>query len=139
MSEALTQFPPVLTQCDEALAELDAAKQRWMRTSVAERIALLKAIKDNLLQVAEGWAEAAIRGKQIPASSPLAGEEWISGPYALMSMCNGLLFTLSHLDGKAFVKDLPTRTLFNGQLAVQVTPHSLWDRLLFPASGPISG
>jgi acyl-CoA reductase-like NAD-dependent aldehyde dehydrogenase len=130
MSEALMQFPPVLTQCDEALAELDAAKQRWMRTSVAERIGLLKAIKDSLLRVAEGWAEAAVRGKQIPASSPLAGEEWISGPYALMSTCNGLLFTLSHLDGKAFVKDLPTRTLFNGQLAVQVTPHSLWDRLL---------
>lgn len=130
MAEAATQFPPVFLYCDQALGELDTAKHRWVRTSVAERIAILQAIKDNLMQVAEGWAEAAVRGKQIPFGSPLAGEEWISGPYGLMSACNGLLFTLSHLDGKAFVKDLRTRKLPNGQLAVQVTPRSLWDRLL---------
>ena len=130
MSEVATQLPPAFAQYDEALTELDAAKHRWARTGAAERIAILRAIKDNLLQVADGWVEAAVRGKQIPAGSPLAGEEWTSGPYALMSACNGLLFTLSHLDGNAFAKGLRTRRLANGQLAVQVAPHSLWDRLL---------
>ncbi len=117
-------------ECDQALRELDAAKHRWAQTGVPERIAILEAVKDNLMSVAQGWAETAARKKQLPAGSPLAGEEWLSGPYALMGACNDYLRTLSQLSGKAFLAGLPARTLPNGQLALKVMPHSLWDRLL---------
>lgn len=113
-----------------ALAALDAAKDGWARTPVAERLVILQEIKDALMQVAEGWADAAARAKQLPADSPLKGEEWLSGPYALMGGCNGLMQTLSQMDGKAFLRTLPMRKLGNGQTAVRVTPHSIWDRLL---------
>ncbi len=121
---------PDVEDYDAALNTLEAAKDAWARTSVADRIALLKQVKDNLMDVAQGWVETATRKKEIPEGSPLAGEEWLSGPYAVMSACNGLIRTLSQMEGKAFLKHLPTRTLTTGQIAVRVMPHSIWDHLL---------
>lgn len=115
---------------DVALDALEASKDAWARTSVQERISILSQIKDQLMQVAEGWATTAARKKRLPEGSPLEGEEWISGPYAVMSACNGLMQTLSEIDGKTFLKHLPSRQTTSGQLAVKVVPHSLWDRLL---------
>ena len=115
---------------DTALADLDAAKDIWAQTSIPDRIALLAKVKDNLMTVAEDWVATATRKKQIPEDSALAGEEWTSGPYAVMSACNGLMLTLSQMDDKAFLKHLPTRTLATGQTAVKVMPHSIWDHLL---------
>lgn len=112
------------------IAALVAARDIWARTSIAERITVLNEIKDALLPVAEGWAEIAARQKLIPAGSHLIGEEWTSGPYAVMSACNGLLATLSQMDSKKFLKNLPKRTLTSGQLAVKTVPNSIWDRLL---------
>ena len=122
--------PELQAAYDRDLAALDAAKHEWARTSVADRIALLQAVKDNLMRVAEDWALAAGKAKGIPDGSPLVGEEWISGPYAVMSACNGLIETLSKLDGKTFLDGLKKRALPTGQTAVAVLPHSIWDRLL---------
>lgn len=114
-------------------AELDAlhsAKNSWATTSIEKRLELLQSIKDALIKIAPGWAEIAARKKLIPAGSPLAGEEWFSGPYALMSACNGLMLTLRQLPRKGFLRHLPMRRLVSGQIGVRVMPHSIWDRLL---------
>ena len=120
----------VETELDAAVAELNAAKDNWARTDTAERITILNEIKDHLMPVAEGWARTAARKKLIPANSPIEGEEWISGPYAVMAACNGLIQTLSEMDGKTFLDHLPVRKTVTGQTAVKVVPHSIWDRLL---------
>ncbi|KIN73336.1 aldehyde dehydrogenase family protein [Sulfitobacter guttiformis] len=125
-----TMNAPHLEEYDAALHALDKAKDSWARTSVANRIALLQQVKENLMGVAEEWVAIATRKKQIPEGSPLSGEEWTSGPYAVMSACNGLMHTLSQMEGKSFLKHLPTRTLTTGQTAVKVMPHSIWDHLL---------
>ncbi|MEC7259408.1 MAG: aldehyde dehydrogenase, partial [Pseudomonadota bacterium] len=130
MNQIATDITPDFLSLDRDLGALRSGAEIWARTSNAERIAVLAEIKDRLLEVAEGWAETAARRKLIPAGSPLAGEEWISGPYAVMSACNGLMQTLTGMDGKAFLDHLPKRTTANGQLAVRVLPHSIWDRLL---------
>ena len=115
---------------DADLAALHAARDDWANTPNAERIAILSEIKDRLLTVADGWVETAARKKQLPKGSPLAGEEWLSGPLAVMSACNGLMQTLAQMEGKAFLDHLPQRETVSGQLAVQVMPHNIWDRLL---------
>lgn len=130
MNKPAVNITPDHSELDHALDVLDAAKTNWARTSPAQRIAVLSEIKDCLLEVAEGWAETAARRKLIPAGSPLAGEEWISGPYAVMSACNGLMQTLAEMEGKGFLNSLSKRQTASGQLAVQVVPHSIWDRLL---------
>ncbi|PVA07599.1 aldehyde dehydrogenase family protein [Thalassorhabdomicrobium marinisediminis] len=118
------------TALDADLGALTAAKTAWARTPTADRIALLAEIKDRLLEVAEDWATTAARHKQIPPDSPLVGEEWLSGPYAVMSACNALTETLRGMEGKTFLDGLPARTTANGQLAVQVLPHTRWDPIL---------
>lgn len=130
MAEAaqVNQFP--FGYLDDMVGELAANKQKWARTSIAERIEILAQIKTAIMTVAEKWALTAAAKKQIPANSPLVGEEWISGPYALMSGCNAFMQTLSQMDGKRFLKGLPVRELPNGQIAATVLPHSIWDHLL---------
>lgn len=126
-----SEFTPDLQSAyDVDLAALDAAKHDWARTSIAKRIEILKAVKDCLNKVSEDWALAAGKAKGIPEGSPLVGEEWISGPYAVMSSCNGLIDTLSKMENKSFIDGLKKRTLPSGQTAVRVVPHSIWDRLL---------
>lgn len=115
---------------DRAVADLQANKDAWARTGAKERVALLEAVKDATMSVAESWATTAARKKQIPEGSPLAGEEWMSGPYALLSGCNALIQTLSQLEGKTFLRGLPLRDLPTGQIAATVVPNALWDRLL---------
>ncbi len=115
---------------DQALADLVAAKDTWARTGTRERIALLETIRDGIMSVAEDWALTAARKKGIPDGSPLVGEEWVSGPYALMAGCDALRHTLESMDGKRFLKDAPLRDLPTGQIAAAVFPQSIWDRLL---------
>ncbi|MFY7941313.1 MAG: aldehyde dehydrogenase, partial [Burkholderiaceae bacterium] len=47
-----------------------------------------------------------------------------------MAYCNQMMATLSKVQGKQHLSDLPLRELPNGQLAARVLPHSLWDHLL---------
>ncbi len=88
------------TALDEVVAGLAKSKNRWAEGSIEERIRLLQQIKHCLIEVASEWAEIASDKKGIPAGSPLRGEEWMSGPYALMSACNGLIATLSEMEEK---------------------------------------
>jgi len=115
---------------DQAVAELKASALKWAQTSTQERIALLSQVRDRLISVAPAWAEEAARQKQIPAGSPLAGEEWISGLYAVMSACNQLIHTLSEMEGKTFLDSIPVRESVTGQVIASIVPHSIWDRLL---------
>jgi aldehyde dehydrogenase (NAD(P)+) len=115
---------------DQTLAQLAANKDRWVKTPVAERIAILAEIKDCLQPVAQAWAETAARMKGIPAGSPLVGEEWISGPYTVMGYCNQMMATLSQVEGKKHLDHTPIRQLPNGQVVARVLPHSIWDHLL---------
>lgn len=115
---------------DADLATLRAQADAWAKTTPAERIAVLTAIKDALMDVAPDWVAAACKNKQIPEGSPLQGEEWVSGPYAVMGACNLLIETLSAIEGRSYLAGLSKRTLPSGQLAVTVAPHAVWDHLL---------
>ena len=128
MDEAMTASH--VKEYDAALDALNAAKDTWAKTSIADRISLLDQVKDNLMTVATAWAQTATRLKQIPERSPLSGEEWTSGPYAMMLACNALISTLRQMENKTFLKHLSKRQLTTGQLAVNVMPYSIWDHLL---------
>jgi acyl-CoA reductase-like NAD-dependent aldehyde dehydrogenase len=130
MAKPALQVLPGAESIDAALADLDGQKHAWARTTNAQRIAMLAEIKDCLMAVAEQWAETAAAKKRIPLGSPLAGEEWISGPYAVMSGCNLFIETLTKMEGLAYLQQLKLRDLPNGQVAARVVPHSIWDQLL---------
>lgn len=115
---------------DAALADLNAAKDVWVKLSANDRIALLADMKEGIMKVAEGWVETSARKKGLISGTPIAGEEWLAGPYATIAGVNAYIATLSEMEGKTFVDHLPQRELATGQLGVKVLPHSIWDRLL---------
>lgn len=120
----------VFVDLDNDLSVLANTRDSWAQTPVAERIQVLQEIKDSLLSVSDAWARDAARAKGLDPDSPLVGEEWLSGPYAVMGACNGLIDTLSSMEGKSFLKHIPFRKLPSGQTAARVVPQSIWDRLL---------
>lgn len=63
--------------------------------------------------------------KELSASDPLAGEERLTGPCALMVGCNGLTATLEQLEEKTFLRRILLWTLADGCLALQVVPGTL--------------
>ena len=113
-----------------ALARLDAARSRWVETQIPERIALLKATKDAIAGAAEEWVSAAADYKQLPSTSKHVGEEWLSGPYALMAMCNALIHTLADVHAGKHLDDIKSRSVPGDRIAIEILPHSVWDRLL---------
>ena len=117
---------------DAALAELDAAKDEWARCPVAARIDVLEALKDGVMGVAADWAATSSRNKGLDLDHPVAGEDWVTGPYATLEGINAYLRTLKDMDGRGFLKALRMRRLPGGQTAVRVMPTSLLERLLLP-------
>lgn len=128
MTQNTSQIPFI--ELDRELSKLASNKDKWVSTSVAERIAILAEIKERLMPLAQTWAETAARKKGIEAGSSLTGEEWISGPYTVMGYCNQMMATLSQVVGKKHLDHVPVRELANGQVVARVLPHSIWDHLL---------
>ncbi len=114
---------------DIAIHKLSENKVSWARSSIEEKIHVLESIKEDLNEVAAEWVEEASMRKKIPAGSPLVGEEWLSGPYAVMAACNQLIQTFSFLkDGKKY--PLRIRQSLTGNCVAEIMPLNLWDRLL---------
>lgn len=130
MDVATKRPPTTYSDLDLQLDTLANNKDKWIATSVAERIAILAQIKDCLLPLSQAWAETAASKKGIAPGSPLVGEEWLSGPYTVLGYCNQMMATLSQLAGKKYLEGIPVRDVAGGQIAARVLPHTLWDRLL---------
>jgi len=69
---------------DTSLTRLQSKKQAWAELPIADKVVLLRRLVQLTGDVAERWVRAATAAKGIPEDSPLAGEEWTSGPWALM-------------------------------------------------------
>ncbi len=118
-------------QADEITGRLARGEQAWAETSLAQRRELLGRLKQLTAVNASEWVQAAARIKQLPAASPLIGEEWISGPWAVLGYASALARTLERLDrGADVLAGFRTRTTASGQLAIKVLPHTVYDRLL---------
>ncbi len=115
----------------QTVEKLVEHKDEWAMLPIARKIQYLEELRARTDRAAQRWVDAAVKAKGIPSDSPLAGEEWISGPWALLKGLNVLISTLEKIDkGKPVVADDSVRTNPNGQVVVDVFPSSLFDRLL---------
>jgi hypothetical protein len=118
---------------DKKIETLQAHKDEWARLELREKIAIGRRLMTGFYKVGERQVAAAIKAKQIPADSPLVGEEWLGGPLITVRT---LRFTLKSLEDvaagkKPQLKPGSVRTMANGQVAVKVFPQDKWDPLLF--------
>ena len=120
-----------LEHADEIVERLTLGEKNWAATTLAERGEILRRMVELVDEHSDEWVEIATAIKQIPAGSPLIGEEWTSGPWATISAMQHLRETIGRLvagtdalDGFAF------RTGPGNRVAVNVLPSSIYDRLL---------
>ncbi len=116
---------------DATVARLTAGELAWARTSLTERRDLLLEICSTAAAHAPEWVRIATSIKQLDPASPLVGEEWISGPYALIAYAQALQETLQRLAQESDVlAGYRFGTAPGDRVAVHVLPHHAFDRLL---------
>ncbi len=117
---------------DPIVTRLQSRKDDWARLPLSEKIHHLGELRRRTGKVAQRWVEAALKAKAIPEASTLAGEEWSGGPWAFLHGINRYVETLVTLDEGADLLERcgPVRTLANGQVAVEVFPLNIYERLL---------
>jgi acyl-CoA reductase-like NAD-dependent aldehyde dehydrogenase len=93
---------------------------------------MLLELRDNLDGLAEEWVEIARQIKGLPKGSPLLGEEWISGPWAVLAFTGALAETLHRLErGEDVLAGYHFGTAPGNRVTVDVLPHGTFDKLLF--------
>ncbi|MBT1001918.1 aldehyde dehydrogenase family protein [Paenarthrobacter sp. DKR-5] len=122
---------PEREQLDAALTELAAGESRWAATGLRERAALLAAVHRCVGEEAEDWVDTAATIKNIAPGSAYRGEEWLSGPYAVLT---GLAQLKSSLEALATGAGPLDKRRFGrapgGRVTVQVLPGEPWERIL---------
>jgi len=116
---------------DADVAALRAAAGEWATTPLAGKRRLLEAVRGATASVADEWVRVCCQGKGIATRSPAAGEEWMSGPYAVLSSVAALIRLLKALEAGVNPLDrLRARALPGGQVALRVFPSVPEDRLV---------
>ncbi len=114
------------------LDELAPASHLWVRSSIGERVGLLKRVARDVSRVARRWVERSVSSKQLLPDSSEAAEEWLGGPAVLLRLCRQLALTLERVEAEGpaslarevFHRDTET-------LGARGFPRDAYDRLLY--------
>ena len=120
-------------QLQKALDILQQNKGHWAITAIDQRLGLLDETARTTEAVAEQWVRAACQAKGIDFDSPRAGEEWMAGPVTVLRNVRLLRQSLREIkrDGSPTLDQSKVRTRSDGQLAVEVFPRDLYERVLY--------
>jgi aldehyde dehydrogenase (NAD(P)+) len=117
---------------DADIAALGAAEQDWGRLSVADRADLLDQIHEATASVAEDWATAASTFKGLDPVSQSVGEEWQSGPYAVLLSTTLLAKTLRSIArGVSPIAKSKIGTAPGNRVTIEVLPSSALEGVLY--------
>lgn len=121
------------TTLDRQIKELDNHRDEWARLEISRKVGLLEAVKKLAGEAAEDWVRVAAGIKGLALDSPYIGEEWASGPWALLATMRlhlDMLEAVAKGEGPYLGRNAIRRTS-TGHTAVRVFPHDNYDRLLF--------
>jgi len=98
--------------------------------SIERKIDMLLQLRQSLENTAERWVKLSSEAKGVDPESPWVGEEWVHGPWAMAAAVNSSIEALECLSEGQNPKLGPVRTVSNGQVAVKVWPHNIYDWIL---------
>jgi acyl-CoA reductase-like NAD-dependent aldehyde dehydrogenase len=131
--EANASIPPTTQpDLDAAVAALHGRAQAWLDLDVAARIALLDEMVADTLAAAPGWTQAAAAAKGIARDSSLMGEDWLSGPSAVVRNLRLLGRTLQDIAATGRPQPPTVEVAPGGQVVAKVFPTDVFDNLTFP-------
>ena len=124
--------PTPQAELDRAVEELARQRQSWSTVSPTRRARLIDELIASFSTVAGRWVDACVEAEGIPAANPMAGEEWLAGPYLIFRNLRLLRTSLRDIarHGKPKIPG-PVTTRDNGQVVAQVVPANVWDRLFY--------
>jgi aldehyde dehydrogenase (NAD(P)+) len=118
-------------ELDGDIRELATGVENWTRLPLSGRAALLREVHQAVSSQAGEWARTAADIKGLEPDSPLVGEEWMSGPYAVLSALAVLADTVDALaSGHSPIERLTLGTAPGGRVTVPVMPVNRFERLL---------
>ncbi|MFD3945497.1 aldehyde dehydrogenase family protein [Streptomyces sp. NPDC058579] len=130
----MTTSPPSTEQVweiDRAVDDLVRGEAAWAACDRAKRRELLERMRAATAAQAEAWVRAAVAYKGLAEDSPLVGEEWISGPYPVLTGLGTLAASIEALEeSRSPVDGFSFGRAPGGRVTVRVLPHSIWDQLL---------
>jgi hypothetical protein len=127
---------PNTTALDSDVADLRSAARVWVNTPLGEKRRFLEDLHRATSEVADEWVRLSCAAKGIALNSPAAGEEWMSGPYALLTNAAALARTVEQLEtGINPLDRIRARTLNNGRVALRAFPADARDRVLVGYTG----
>jgi acyl-CoA reductase-like NAD-dependent aldehyde dehydrogenase len=121
---------------DRAVEAVRAHRDEWAQLPVAARIALLRRCLDGYVRTADEVVSQSCRAKGHDPESVRSGEEWLSGPVAVVRQIRLFIETLSDIQRTGY-PSLPrgaVRRTPTGELAVTVFPRSLFERVMYPGT-----
>ena len=130
-AEGAVAATPV-AELDRVVARLDEHKDVWVKGGVGERVKLLERCLRDTLEVVDEQVAAAWRAKGIDPKTPLAGEEWFSGPLVVLRNLRLLVESLKDIErfgAPRIPGDVKARA--DGRVVARVFPATKYDKLLF--------
>jgi aldehyde dehydrogenase (NAD(P)+) len=133
MTAAVAIPPPMpQSQLESILARVKENAPAFARTTVDERIAFLRQLRDGYMSIAEESVRLACAYKGLPFDAPVSGEEWISGPMITIRVMRLTEWSLNEVKqhGAPRIPDKWIRDLPDGRIAVKAFPADAFDSAL---------
>lgn len=123
--------PSTQSEMEFALEALHANKDPWVKTPIAERLALLDAIHDSLMATVERWVAFGHAAKRIDSQHPGAADDWAFAaiPFRQIHMLKQSLQEIETHGRPQTPKPLYTRD--GGRVVAPVFPKSLRDKIIY--------
>lgn len=127
---------PALPEAELASIEADIDALRtgarvWSQLTTGQRITLFERLRASVGAAAEEWADVAATSKGLGPGHPLRGEEWMSGPYAVLGALDGYLRTLRRLArGGSPLDGVRMDAAPGGRIRAHVYPATGTDRIM---------
>lgn len=116
---------------NEIVRNARVGEAAWAQVPLNQRITMLDQIRVDTGVNAQDWVDTAAAIKGLPATSPLVGEEWISGPWALATYVEALAATLRSLEANVNpLSHIKIHDAPGGRLALEVFPTHGMEKLL---------
>lgn len=121
---------------DDAVDAVAGHKHEWPHVAIDARIALLRQCLDGSRRTAEDVVAAGCAAKGLDPRSAAAGEEWMSGPVAVIRQIRLFIETLAGIrrSGHPALDARAVRRTPTGELAVTVFPQNVFDRVMYPGT-----
>ncbi|HEY8207393.1 MAG TPA: aldehyde dehydrogenase [Myxococcaceae bacterium] len=125
-------LPTAPSELDQVVHRLKEGSRTFAGLPLDRRIDLCEQMRRGYAAIAGESAVAACHAKGIDPESPVAGEEWISGPMVTLRILRQTVEALKEIKrhGVPRLERSKCRALPDGRLAVQVFPSSNMDRAL---------